>query len=144
MQDRLQSRKSKAPFAKGGSTISRSERLTVASDGANFSWQKMVRRPGTGHNHLAILKLLSSRAIAVLISFDRLGIDKVSDIKHHSIGVNLLAADFFLQRIKELVHLDGQGASLSLALALARRLLAQLDQILAANSIRQHNFFHVS
>ncbi len=104
----------------------------------------MIRRPGTGHDHLAILELLGGRAVAVLIFFDRLGVDQVSDIEQHSVGVDPLATDFFLEGVKELMHLNREGAGFGLALALARRLLAQLGKILAADRIGQDNLFPIN
>src|SRR5437660_7639633 len=80
--------------------------LAVAGDGAYLPGQEMVRRPRTGHDHLAILELLGGRAVTVLIFFDRLGVDEVSDIEQHAVGIDLLAADFFFERIEELMHLD--------------------------------------
>src|SRR6266481_2370802 len=96
---------SKAP-SKGGLGANRYRVLAIAGDGAHLPGQEMIRRPGTGHNHLAILELLGGRAVAVLIFFDRLGVDKVGDIEQHAVGIYLLATDFFLERIEELVHLD--------------------------------------
>src|ERR1019366_9101363 len=116
--------------------------LAVAGDGSHLAGQEVVGRPGTGHEELAVLELLGSRAVAVLILFDRLGVDEVGDIEQHSVGIHLLAADFFLEGVEELVHLDGEGASFGLALALSGRLLAQLDQVLAADGIGQHDLVH--
>src|ERR1700739_547662 len=78
--------------------------LAVARDRAPLRWQEMVGRPRTGHDHLAILELLGGCAVTVLIFFDRLGVDEVGDIEQHSVGIDLLAADLFLERIEELVH----------------------------------------
>src|ERR1700675_4972784 len=97
--------------------------LAVAGDGAHLPRQEMIGRPRTSHDHLAILELLGGRAVTVLIFFDRLGIDKVGDIEQHSVGIDLLAADLFLEGIEELVHLDGQGAGFGLAFALPASLL---------------------
>src|SRR6266852_5087405 len=116
--------------------------LAVAGDRTHLPRQEMVRRPRTGHDHLAVFELLGGSAVTVLIFFDGLGVDEVSDIEQHSVGIDLLAADFFLQRIEELVHLDGEGAGFGLAFALPRCLLAKLGQVLAANRIGQNNLFH--
>src|ERR1022692_2526551 len=123
-------RKKQSPLARG-LRINLAKILAVAGDSAHFPWKEMIGRPRTGHHHLAVLELLSGRAVAILILFDRLSIDQVSDIEQHAVGVNLLAADFFLQRIKQLMHLDRQRASLSLPFALPRCFLAQFDQVLA-------------
>ena len=80
--------------------------LTVAGNSAHLPGQEMIGWPRTGHDHLAILELLGGRAVTVLIFFDRLGVDEVSDVEQHSVGIDLLAADFFFERIEELVHLD--------------------------------------
>jgi len=116
--------------------------LAVAGDGAHLPGQEMIGRPRAGHDHLAILELLGGGAVTVLIFFDRLGVDEVGDIEQHAVGIDLLAADFFLERIEELVHLDGEGAGFGLALALSASLLAELDKVLAADGIGQDNLFH--
>src|ERR1039458_9788515 len=86
------SRKKENPLERGLKT-NRRRFLAVAGHGPHLPWQEMVGRPGAGHDHLAILELLGGRAVAVLIFFDRLGIDEMSDIEQHSVGVNLLTAD---------------------------------------------------
>src|SRR6266478_10015042 len=116
--------------------------LAVAGDSAHLPRQEMIGRPWTSHHHLAILELLGGRAVTVLIFFDRLGVDEVSDIEQHAVGIDLLAADFFFERIEELMHLDREGAGFGLAFALPASLLAKLDQVLPADSIGQDNLFH--
>src|SRR5713101_5176360 len=133
--------KKKRPLERGPWDKS-TQTLAVAGDRAHLPRQEMVGRPRTGHDHLAILELLGGCAVAVLIFFDGLGVDEVSDIEQHSVGIDLLAADFFLKRVEELVHLDGKGAGFGLAFALARRLLAELEEVLAADRIGQNNLFH--
>src|SRR6266852_8713261 len=131
----------KAPSEKGAWDKS-TKTLAVAGDRAHLAGQEMVGRPGTGHDHLAILELLGGCAVTVLIFFDGFGVDEVSDIEQHSVGIDLLAADFFLERVEELVHLDGEGAGFGLAFALTRRLFAELEEVLAADRIRQDDLFH--
>src|SRR6266852_8110504 len=133
--------KTKPPPKRGLGTKS-TKTLAVAGDRAHLAGQEMVGRPGTGHDHLAILELLGGCAVTVLIFFDGLGVDEVSDIEQHSVGIDLLAADFFLERVEELVHLDGKGAGFGLAFALPRRLLPELEEVLAADRIGQNNLFH--
>src|SRR5260370_19203627 len=99
----------------------------------------MIRRPRTGYDHLAVLEVLGGCAVTVLIFLDGLGVDEVSDIEQHSVGIDLLAADFFLERVEELVHLDGKGAGFGLAFALTRGLLPELEKVLAADRIGQNN-----
>jgi hypothetical protein len=100
------SRPKEKPPSERGSWDESTGTLAVAGDGADLPGQEVIGRPRTGHNHLAILELLGGGAVTVLIFFDRLGVDKVGNIEQHSVGIDLLAADFFLERIEELVHLD--------------------------------------
>src|SRR4029077_8929633 len=86
------SRHKEKPPRKGAIGIGKGS-LAVARDRAHLPRQEMIRRPRTGHDHLAILELLGGRAVAVLIFFDRLGVDEVGDIEQHSVGIDLLAAD---------------------------------------------------
>src|SRR5271166_5960692 len=115
------------PPGKGAWDIS-TQFLAVAGYGAHLSGQEMVGRPGTSHDHLAIFKLLRGCAVAVLIFLDGFGIDEVSDIEQHSVGIDLLTADFFLERVEELVHLDGEGASFGLAFPITGCLFAEFDK----------------
>src|SRR5260370_25912098 len=116
--------------------------LAVAGDRPHLPRQEMIGRPRTGHDHLAILELLGGCAVTVLIFFDGLGVDEVSDIEQHSVGIDLLAADFFLEGVEELVHLAGEGAGFGLAFAPPRSLLAELEEVLAPDRIGQNNLFH--
>src|SRR5208282_5513324 len=118
--------------------------LTVSGYGAHLTGEEVVRRPWTGYEELAILELLGGGAVAVLIFLDRLGVDEVGDIEQHAVGIDLLAADFFLEGVEELMHLDGEGSGFGLAFALTGRLFAQLGQVLAADRIGQDDVFHVT
>jgi len=95
-----------------GLAINHHRFLAVAGDRAHLTRQEMVGRPRTRHDQFTILELLSSRVVTVLIFFDRLGVDEVRDIEQHAVGIDFLATDFFLEGIKKLMHLDGEGAAL--------------------------------
>ncbi len=114
--------------------------VRVARDRAQLAWQEMIWRPGSADSQLAILQLLGGAGIAVLIFFHRLRIDQVGDVNQHAIGVDPLAADLFFQRIEQLVDLNGKRPRLGLAFAVLGSFLAQLDQVFAANRIRQLDF----
>ena len=93
--------------------------LAITSHGSDLAREEMIRGPGTGHNHLAIFKLFSGGAVAVLLLFYRLRVNQVGDVEKHPVSVDLLAADLFLERIEELVYLDEESACLGLPLTLA-------------------------
>ena len=54
--------------------------LAVSSDGTKFTGKEMIRWPRSADRYLAVFQLLCSGGIAVLIFFDALGIDQVSDV----------------------------------------------------------------
>lgn len=116
--------------------------LTVAGDGAQLAWQEVIWRPGAADYQLAVFKLLGRRRIAVLVLLHGLGLDQVGDVDQHAVRRDPLATDLFLQRIEKFVDLDGESASLGLAFPLARCLLAQLDQVLSTDRIRELDINH--
>jgi hypothetical protein len=116
--------------------------LTVAGDGAQFAGQEVVRGPRAADRDFAVLELFGSGAIPVLILFHTLGVNQVGDVDEHALGSNLLAADFFFQRIEQLVNLDGEGAGFGLALAFAGSLDAELGEVIPADGIGQLDVDH--
>ena len=66
----------------------------------------------------------------------------MGDVDQHPLGSDLLAADFFFERVKQLVHLDRKRARLGLALSLAGCLYLQLGQVVAAHGVRQDDVDH--
>jgi len=56
--------------------------------------------------------------------------------------VNPLTTNLFLERIEELMYLDGQSARFGLAFAVFRSLFPQLHEIVAANGVRQRYVGH--
>src|SRR5580658_8828956 len=116
--------------------------LAVAGDGAQLTWQKVIRRPGTADRDFTVFQLLGGGRIAVLVLFHALGVDQVGDVDQHALGRDFLAADFFLQRVKQLVHLDRQRARFGLAFALAGGFYLQLRQVVAADGVWQFDIDH--
>src|SRR5579872_7472998 len=100
--------------------------LAITRHSAEFAGQEVVRGPGAADCNLTVLELLSSRVIAVLVLFHALAVDQVGNVDQHALRSNLLAADFFFQRVKELVDLHRQGACLGLAFPLAGGLYPKL------------------
>src|SRR5450755_330965 len=131
------------PPRKGACEINGNTLLAVARHCPHLTRQEVVRRPRTGHHHLAVLQLLGGRAVPVLVFFDGFGIDQVGDIEQHSVGIHLLTADFLFQRIEEFVYLDRKRARLGLAFPLPRSLFTQLQQVFAPHRIRQDDLFHI-
>ena len=80
--------------------------LAVSSDGAKLPGKEMIGWPRSADRYLAVFQLLGSGAVAVLVFFDALGIDQVSDIDEHACRSDFFAADFLFQRVKQLVYLD--------------------------------------
>src|ERR1700730_13757486 len=102
----------------------------------------MVWWPRAADRHFTVFQLLGGGGVAILIFFYRLGIDQVGDVNEHACGSDLLAADFFFQRIEKLVHLHGERPGLSLALALTGSLHPELRQIVAAHGVGKLNVDH--
>ena len=67
---------------------------------------KVVRGPGAGELHTAVLQLLSGRGVFVLIAFDRFVIDQMRDVQQHLACVHPLAGDLFGKRQEHTMHLD--------------------------------------
>src|SRR5438105_14112376 len=80
----------------------------ISGDGAELARQEVIRRPRSTDRHFAVLELLGSGAVAVLILLHALCIDQVGDVDQHPLGSDLLAANFFFQRVKQLVDLYRQ------------------------------------
>lgn len=120
----------------------KSDYLAITGYSAEFARQEMVRGPGTADCNLAVLELLSSGVIAVLVLFHALAVDQVGDVDQHAFRSNLLAADFFFQRVKKLVDLHGQGACLGLAFTLAGGLYPEFREVVASDRIREFHIDH--
>jgi hypothetical protein len=73
--------------------------------GPELTRQEVIRRPRPADRDLAILELLGGVGIAVLVFFDGFGINQVGDVDEHSVGIDPLATDFFLERTEQPVHL---------------------------------------
>src|SRR5208337_2407287 len=95
-----------------------SQELAVSGHGTQLPGQEVVGGPGSADSHLTVFQLLGGGGVAVLVFFNRLGIDEMGDVDEHALGGNLLAAHLFFQRVKQLVYLYREGTSLGLAFAL--------------------------
>src|SRR5579864_3026313 len=91
-----------------------STRLAVGR-GAQLARHKVIGRPRTADDDIAVLQLTGGAGVAVLIALDGFLVDEMGDIDKHSAGVVLAAADLLLQGMEELVDLDREGAGLGLA-----------------------------
>src|SRR2546428_3237590 len=76
------------------------ENLTISCDRTELARQEVIRGPRPADRHFAVFQLLGSGAVAVLILLHALGVDQVGDVDQHSLGSDLLTADFFFQRVK--------------------------------------------
>src|SRR5215469_88247 len=79
--------------------------LAIPSYSPELSGQEVIRWPGAAYGHFAVLQLLGSSVVPVLVFLHTLGVDQVGDIDKHPLGSDLLAANFFLERIEELMNL---------------------------------------
>src|SRR2546430_1033127 len=89
-----------------------------------FARHEVIRRPGTANQNFTVFELPGGARIAVLVTLNRLLVDQVGDVDEHSASVILAAAHVLFEGVKELVHLDGEGTRLGLALAMTSRLFA--------------------
>src|SRR5579863_3750300 len=130
----------KKPMALCHGLVRNPKGLAIAGNCSQLAGQEVIRRPRTANGHFAVLQLLGCRGVAILVLLHALGVDQMGDVDQHPFWCDLLAADFFLQRIEKLMHLDRQSAGLGLALTLAGRFHPELRQIVAPDRVRQ---FHV-
>ena len=97
---------------------------------------EVIGWPGTGELHLAILHHCARGLEFVLVALDALALDEVRDIEDHLAGFGEAAADFFIERHEEAMHLEADGAGTSLTLALAGSGLAKIGEVLATDLLR--------
>src|ERR1700688_1979368 len=93
------------PPGAGGNYI-RGSVLAVSSHSAQLARKEMVGRPRSADRHFAVLQLLGGGGVAVLVFFHAFGVDQMGNVNQHALGSDLLAADFFLEWIEQLVDLD--------------------------------------
>jgi hypothetical protein len=93
---------------------------------------EMIRGPGAGDLHLAVAHHHAGGGEFVLVALDMLVIDQVGDVENHFSGLSEAAAYFFIQRCKEAVHLEADGAGSGLALALAGCRFSEVGEIATA------------
>src|ERR1019366_4807946 len=108
--------------------------LITAWHRPQFSWHEMVGRPRSSDGDLAILEMPGSSGVSILVFGNGAGIDQVGEIHEHLAGFRALADHVFFQGTEEFVHLHGERPGLGLALAVATGMVAQLAEILAADS----------
>ena len=76
---------------------------------------EVVWGPGAGELHAALLQLEGRGGVLILVALDGLVVDQVGDVEEHLAGLDALAGDFFREREKHAMHLDGNGAGFGLA-----------------------------
>jgi hypothetical protein len=103
---------------------------------AGEAMDEVIGRPGAGYLHLAILHHRAGGLEFVLVTLDALSLDEVGDIEDHLAGFGEAAADFFIERHEEAMHLEADGAGPGLALALAGCGLAEVGEVLATDLLR--------
>ena len=95
---------------------------------------EVVRGPGAGDLHLALAHHGAGGREFVLVALDKFAVDQVGDIQHHPAAICEAAAYLFVERHEQAMHLETDGACTRLALPCPGRVLAQVGQILAANT----------
>ena len=118
------------------------ELLTITGYGAKFTGHEMIRRPRSADDQFAVFELFRGCAVSILIFFDGFGIDQVGDIEEHAVSVDLLTADFLLERVEQLVYLNRKRSGLCLALALTRGLDPQLGEVVPPHGIGKDDISH--
>ena len=108
-------------------------RVRVAAAGEPVD--KVVRRPGTGKLHLIFPHQGAGGGELVQVALHAFAVDQVRHIQHHFAVIGQSAADLFVQRHEEPVHLEADSPGTGLALTLAGGILAQIAEILPARSI---------
>ena len=68
----------------------RKNELVSAGNGAQFTRHEMVRRPGPGDRHMAVLEVPRRRVIAILILGYGTGLDQVGEVDEDAAGVGAL------------------------------------------------------
>lgn len=71
----------------------------------------------------------------VLIALDTFPLDEVGDVEDHLAGFGEAAADFFIKRDEEAMHLEADGAGAGLSLTLAGSRLAEVGEVFSANPL---------
>lgn len=72
----------------------------------------------------------------VLVALHAFALDEVGDIEDHLSRFGEAAADFFIERHEEAVHLEADGAGTGLTLTLAGSCLAKVGEVLTTDFLR--------
>ncbi len=96
---------------------------------------EVIRRPWPGELHVAVFQEQAGGGVFVLVAFDALVIDQMSDIEQHFAAVHALAGDFLIEWAEHAMHLGRNRAGLGLALALAAGNFSQVGEIFFADRL---------
>src|ERR1700744_4464496 len=100
---------------------------------------EVIRRPGARKLHLAVLQQLARGGEFVLVAFHALRIDEMRDVQQHLAVVHGAARDLFGLRNEDALHLDRDGTTLGLPLALPGSGLAQIGEVFLADIAFRRN-----
>ena len=96
---------------------------------------EVVRGPRAGELHLAFLECFAGADELVHVALDALGLDEVGDIEQHLAVVHGATGDLFILGREEALHLDRDGTTFGLALALPGSSFPQVGEIFLANIV---------
>ena len=96
---------------------------------------EVVWRPGAGELHLTVLEQFARGGELILVSLHAFCVDQMRDIQQHLAIVHGAAGDLFILWHEEALHLDGDGATLGLPLALSGSGLTQVGEVFLADAL---------
>ena len=96
---------------------------------------EVVGRPGSGELHLAVFQQLARGDELVLIPLHALRFDEVRDVQQHLAVIHGATGDLFILGREKALHLNRDGTTFGLALALTGSSFPQVGEIFLADIV---------